>query len=300
MNFKKLAATILFVCLFLSINQYAHSQNMLEQMKALHLQKKQGSITAQEFEEKKKAIVESHSPEAKKRADEEAEVNRVKTEKKKLVAEQKKIEEQKVREEEKAIAAKNYKEKFPLHFFVKSKNRSELLKLLKAGNSQINQFDDCGLTAWDLAYKIEDTTTSFDFCKLLKDAGGVSASEIKEFELKKAQAEYVTLKINAGVTYKLGGYQPFVGQVINIIRLNEGEKFDALALSNIPDSAIQATTDNQGLAVVVVPPGDYVVAFAGRLRSSEKAWWRFQVTCTEKITEIYLENYAPIVIPSIF
>ena len=89
MNFKKLATTILLACLFLSIKQYAYSQNMLEEMKELHLQKTNGKITVQEFEAKKKAIIESHSPTNKRKAEAEARALAKKEEEEKKLQKQK-------------------------------------------------------------------------------------------------------------------------------------------------------------------------------------------------------------------
>lgn len=72
MNFKRLVIAIWFNCFLLGANQYAYSQNMLEQMKELHLKKANGSITSQQFEEQKKAIIESHNPATKRQAEEKA------------------------------------------------------------------------------------------------------------------------------------------------------------------------------------------------------------------------------------
>ena len=312
MNLKKLATTILFICLFLSINQYAHSQNMLEQMKALHLQKKQGSITAQEFEEKKKAIVESHSPEAKKKADEEAKKLAEKLKQEKI------LEEQKKREAE-SLALKEYENKFPLHAALKKNDRAKMLELLKLPDLQINAFDNEDKTPWDIAYSLENTSVSFELCKLLKDAGAVSSKEIKEFELQKRREKLVTLTVSAGVTYQMGGYQPFVGLDMALVKSSAKYKIvgEAQACLNIFNFVVKASVDYWGAAraklmtpvdnfidseslvkkastnasgkVVFadIEPGSYLVVFGGPTRKNFGIWI-IDVDCTEKETEIVL------------
>ncbi len=317
MSFKKLATTILLACLFLSINQYSYSQNMLEQMKELHLQKTKGKITAQEFEEKKKTIIESHSPEAKKRAEEEANKQAEKLKQDKI------LEEQKKREAE-ALAQKEYEKKFPLHTALKKNDRPKILEMLKLPDLQINAFDNEDKTPWDIAYSLEDTSVSFEMCKLLKDAGAVSSKEIREFELQKRREKLVTLKVSAGVTYQMGGYQPFVGfdmalvkssaksQIVNVAQAYLGvlgqlvintsiesfyeaksearEKLMRPVVNFINSESLvkKGATDASGEVVFAdIEPGSYVVVFGGPTRENLGIWIT-DVNCTEKETNIVL------------
>ncbi len=315
MNFKSLTATILFVCIFFSINQFAYSQNMLEQMKELHLQKTKGNITAQEFEEKKKAIIESHSPEAKKRAEEEA---------KKLAEKQKQekvLQEQKKREAE-ALALREYENKFPLHSALKKNDKAKVLELLKQPDLQINAFDNEGKTPWDIAYSLENTSASFELCKLLKDVGAASSKEIQAFELEKKREKLVTLKVCAGVSYQIGGYQPFVGSKVALCKLSSkssilgrvqgffnifehpaqyqnnvmiwGDARDNLMYpcnENLIDSEYlvkTVTTDQSGSAVFEdIEPDDYLIVFGGPTRSRFGIWLE-EISCKEKENSLIL------------
>lgn len=312
-----IAVTVLFVCLFLSVKHYAHSENMLEQLKELHLQKKQGWLTDQQFEEKKKAIIESHSPAAKKQAAEEA----------KLLAEKQKqekiLEEQKKREAE-ALAQRTYVEKFPLHSAIKNNNRQKIEELLKSPSLKINEFDDEENTPWDIAYNIGDTSVSFELCKLLKDAGAVSSKEIKEFELQKRREKLVSLKVCAGVSYRMGGYQPFVGAQVALCKRSAkssilGNIQGCLSIFNNPGPYIgnnarlqiwgnaranlmapvnnlvdqeslvkMLTTDQSGSAIFEdIEPDDYLIVFGGPTRKNFGIWLE-EVSCKEKENSLVL------------
>lgn len=187
MSFKKLISTILFLCLFLSVKHYARSENMLEQFKELHLQKKW--LTDQQFEEKKKAIIESHSPAAKKRAAEEA---KLLAEEAKLLAEKQKQE--KILEDE---ASKEYANKYPLHFAIKNKDLQAVKRLLSSPNPIINQIDSEGNTPWDVALDKEQPKP--------ESLG----------ELRKAFSEItapLSINLQAGINYKMGGFQTAVNE----------------------------------------------------------------------------------------
>lgn len=326
MNFKKLAATILFVCLFLSVNQYAHSQNMLEQMKALHLQKKQGSITAQEFEEKKKAIIESHSPEAKKRADEEAKKLAEKLKQEKILEEQKK-------HEAEALALVEYGDKFPLHAAVIAKDKVALQNLLHNNQIQINSLDNNEKTAWDLAYGLDDSAVSFDFCKIIQNAGGVSFVEIQKFENEKKKANLAQLEVTTGIEYHADGFQPFADRTVLLIRSSEADNafmrvqeqvrkmpnfvlhtsfvrpgtvgYDAVRKWEIDFNnlmvfipSLKATTDTQGMAVFEdLEKGQYLVVFSERVRKNAPAVWALNVNCSEKSNKVRLSNNNALFLP---
>jgi hypothetical protein len=183
MNFKKLAAKFFLVCFLISTTQYAYSQSMLEQLKDLHLQKKQGWLTDQQFEEKKKAIIDSHSPTAKKKAAEKA---------KKLAEKQKqeKIKQQKA----KALALKEYSAKFPLHAAIKVSDLALIETILKNNPQQINIKDNKGKTAWDVVYE-QDKFIMLPY--LLAGIKTIENSPNVSFE--------------AGVNYNIGGWQPVIG-----------------------------------------------------------------------------------------
>jgi hypothetical protein len=317
MNFKKLAAKFFLVCFLISTTQYAYSQSMLEQLKDLHLKKKQGWLTDQQFEDKKKAIIESHSPAAKKKAAEEAKILAEKQKQAKILEEQKK-------REAKALALKEYAKKFPLHSAIKNNNRKKIEELLKLPDLQINEFDDEENTPWDIAYNITNTTVSFELCKLLKEAGAVSSKEIKEFELQKRREKLVTLKVSAGVTYQMGGYQPFVGfplalvdisaqtsimnKVNNCLRIYndmslitfDGSGVWPVAYKNLQtpiesfvsnDSIIKiCDTNTSGQAVFEdIEPGSYLVVFGAPTRKYF-ALWVTEVSCKEKLTNLTLSD----------
>lgn len=174
MKFKNLNLLLFFV---LFLNQCVYAQpNIVEQLRELHKRKSQGLITEEEFERQKSNITESKRPEEKKKKTKKAHTN---VEKKAHIT-----------AVDSVVVTGEYDSKFPLHAAVKNKDRAKLYKLLQSSDAQVNVFDDQGSTAWDLAYKIEDPTVSFDFCKMIKDAGGVSSKEIKEFaESKKAPSK---------------------------------------------------------------------------------------------------------------
>lgn len=318
---------LLLICLLL-LNHCVYAQpNIVEQLRELHKKKSQGLITEKEFEQQKNKITESNSPAAKKK---EAEKSRAAAEKKKqeqILAEKLRLETEKKNAEAKVLAAKEYDVKFPLHAAVKSKDKTKLQKLLKTPDLQINAFDDQGATAWDLAYKTEDPTISFDFCNLLKGAGGASSKDIKKFADEKAKAHLVSLKVSAGVSYRMGGYQPVVGKRMVLLKATDKDKiFNTiqqdigivnwhLTSLEMPDVYIQLaanerlsspiesyvnsslvakelTTNANGKVIFEeLEPGRYIILFAGPTRTATGfVFWFKEIECKEKETELQLTN----------
>lgn len=188
MSFQKLAATILFVCLLLNVKHYAHSENMLEQLKELHLQKKQGWLTDQQFEEKKRAIIDSNNPSAKRRADEEAAKLAEKQKQEKILEDRKK-------REATSQALKEYGSKFPLHAAIQSFN-SELIESLATKNpQQINLKDNLGKTAWDIAY----------------EHSNMAAIPVLQTGLNTIK-NAANVNVEVGINYSFGGWQPVTGE----------------------------------------------------------------------------------------
>lgn len=312
MSFKKLISTILFLCLFLSVKHYARSENMLEQFKELHLQKKW--LTDQQFEEKKKAIIESHSPAAKKRAAEEA---KLLAEEAKLLAEKQKQE--KILEDE---ASKEYANKYPLHFAIKNNDLQAVKRLLSSPNPIINQIDSEGNTPWDVALD-EEQPKPESLGELIKAFSEITAP--------------LSINLQAGINYKMGGFQTAVnetfalqkkikaryplmlsllselGETISSTKsllgiLNDSPRRDQLAVwikstsTMVSDflkcqPVLQFTkTDISGKATFQnILPGDYVIIGMAPTRSGISVWFT-EVNVTSSSPNLFFDEKNAIIL----
>jgi hypothetical protein len=301
-------------------------RGLLGKLKELYERKKQGLITEKEFEKQKTLITESQSLEIKKK---EAELELLATQKEK----QEEILDAQKKHEAELLALNEYGIKFPLHAAVLAKDRVALQNLLQNNQIQINSPDNNEKTAWDLAYGLDDSAVSFDFCKMLQNAGGVSFVEIQKFENEKKKANLAQLVVATGIEYNMDGFQPFADRTVLLIKSYEADNafmrvqeqvrkmpnfvlntsfvrpgtigYDAVRKWEIDFNnlmvfipSLKATTDTQGIAVFEdLEKGQYLVVFSERVRKNAPAVWALYVNCAEKNNKVLLSNNNALFLP---
>jgi len=307
------------ICMFVSSAVFSQGNNpgkgtLLSETKKLQELKIKGKITEEEFQKRKAELIKANFETAEDRKRQE-ELAKAAAEASRTQA----IADEKKRQDDLVRANAEYGVKFPLHAAVKSQDKDKLKTLLQGPNIEINGFDDSGKTAFDIAYEIKMATMSFELCNLLKSSGGVPSEEIRKFAAEKAKANLVRLKVSAGVSYSYGGYQPFVGGDMALVKSSAKPKVvgEAQACLNIfnfvvkgsmefwgaaraklmtpvasfvdSDSLVKkASTDSSGKVVFEdVEPGSYLVVFGGPTRKNF-CLWVVEVSCTEKETELAL------------
>ncbi len=300
-------------------SDFDNKESFLDKTKKLQKLKAMGQITEKEYQKRKAKIIKANF--------ETAEDRRLKKEVAEAAALASKtleitIEKERQKATNKALA--DYKIMFPLHSAVKEQNKKQVLSILKEENADINAFDTDGKTAWDYAYSIQSATMSFELCNILKTAGGVASEEINKFNEEKKRAHLVNLKVSVGISYKLGGYQPFVGTPIALVKSSElpevmskyshyftifratGFNRNDIARLNNWDAAREAllnpatslvsassvtqisNTDSMGsINFQDLEPGSYVIVCGGPTRSGFANWF-VTINCDHKENKITL------------